>query len=164
MKTTIKPLTQRTAWKALAVHHKKIRHLHLRELFAEDSKRGERLTVEAAGLFLDYSKNRITDETLKLLLQLARESNLAQTDRRHVPRRKNQPHGKPRGPARRVARAEGSIHSRGRQKRRARGPRRARQDGRLSPTASAAARGRATPASPSATSSTSASAVPTSAR
>src|ERR1700690_2243737 len=74
--TSIKPLTQRTSWKALAVHHKKIRHLHLRELFAEDAKRGERLTVEAAGLFLDYSKNRITDQTLKLLIHLARESGL----------------------------------------------------------------------------------------
>ena len=74
--TSLKPLTQRTAWKALAVHHKKIRHLHLRELFAEDARRGERLTVEAAGLFLDYSKNRITDQTLKLLIHLARESNL----------------------------------------------------------------------------------------
>ncbi len=76
MKATIKPLTQRTSWKALAVHHKKIRHLHLRELFAEDARRGERLAVDAAGLFLDYSKNRITDETLKLLIHLARESNL----------------------------------------------------------------------------------------
>ncbi len=74
--TSIKPLTQRTSWKALAVHHKKIRHLHLRELFAEDAKRGERLTVEAAGLFLDYSKNRITDQTLKFLIHLARESGL----------------------------------------------------------------------------------------
>jgi len=74
--TSIKSLTQRTSWKALAVHHKKIRQLHLRELFAEDSKRGERLTVEAAGLFLDYSKNRITDQTVKLLIHLARESGL----------------------------------------------------------------------------------------
>jgi len=76
MKSILKPLTQRTAWKALAVHHKKVRHLHLRELFAEDSKRGERLTAEAVGLFLDYSKNRITEQTLKLLIHLARESNL----------------------------------------------------------------------------------------
>jgi len=74
--TSIKPLTQRTAWKTLAVHHRKIRNLHLRELFAEDARRGERLTAEAAGLFLDYSKNRITDQTLKLLIHLARESNL----------------------------------------------------------------------------------------
>ena len=74
--TSPKSLTQRTAWKALAVHHKKIRHLHLRGLFAEDARRGERMTVEAAGLFLDYSKNRITDQTFKFLIHLARESGL----------------------------------------------------------------------------------------
>ena len=76
MKVTIKPLTQRKAWRALAVHHKKLEKLNLRQLFADDLKRGERLTVEAAGLFLDYSKNRITGETLKLLVALARESGL----------------------------------------------------------------------------------------
>jgi glucose-6-phosphate isomerase len=76
MKATTKPLTQRRAWKALAAHHKKLQKLHLRQLFAEDPKRGERLTAEAAGLFLDYSKNRITAETLKLLFELARESSL----------------------------------------------------------------------------------------
>jgi glucose-6-phosphate isomerase len=76
MKASTKPLTQRKAWKALAAHHKKLQKLHLRQLFAEDPKRGERLTAEAAGLFLDYSKNRITDETLKLLFGLARESSL----------------------------------------------------------------------------------------
>lgn len=76
MKATLKPLTRRAAWKALAEHSKQIKELHLRELFAEDAQRGERLTAEAAGLFLDYSKNRLTDETLSLLLQLAEESNL----------------------------------------------------------------------------------------
>jgi glucose-6-phosphate isomerase len=76
MKAKIKPLTQLPSWKALAAHHKQIKNLHLRKLFAADSKRGERMTVEAAGLFLDYSKNRITDETLKLLLMLAEESGL----------------------------------------------------------------------------------------
>jgi glucose-6-phosphate isomerase len=74
--TRIKPLTQRPAWKALAAHHKKLQKLHLRKLFADDPKRGKRLTVEAAGLYLDYSKNRITDQTLNLLLQLAKESGL----------------------------------------------------------------------------------------
>ncbi|MSU59384.1 MAG: glucose-6-phosphate isomerase [Pedosphaera sp.] len=69
-------LTKRPAWKALGVHHKKIKALHLRKLFAADPKRGERLTAEAAGLFLDYSKNRVTDETLKLLVRLAKESGL----------------------------------------------------------------------------------------
>jgi glucose-6-phosphate isomerase len=77
MKTpTVKPLTLRPAWKALAAHSKQIEKLHLRDLFAKDPKRGERLTTEAVGLFLDYSKNRINDKTLKLLLQLATESGL----------------------------------------------------------------------------------------
>ena len=70
------PLRQRTAWKALEAHHRDVRDLHLRGLFAEDPTRGERLTAEAAGLFLDYSKNRVTDETLALLRQLAEESGL----------------------------------------------------------------------------------------
>jgi len=72
----IQPLTQRKAWKALQTHHTKVKELHLRQLFAEDPKRGERMTAEAAGLFLDYSKNRITDETLKLLIQLAEDCGL----------------------------------------------------------------------------------------
>ncbi len=76
MTKTIKSLTQRPAWKALAAHYKHAKELHLRELFAADPKRGEGLTVEAAGLFLDYSKNRVTNQTIKLLLQLARESGL----------------------------------------------------------------------------------------
>ena len=69
-------LTRRPAWKALAAHYKKIRPLHLRELFAGDPGRGRRLTAEACGLFLDYSKNRVTDQTMKLLLRLAAESRL----------------------------------------------------------------------------------------
>ena len=76
MKSTIKPLTQRPAWKALAAHHKQIQKLPLRKLFADDAKRGQRFTAEADGLFLDFSKNCITDKTLKLLLQLADESGL----------------------------------------------------------------------------------------
>ena len=76
MKATLKPLTERRAWKALESHCQRTRKLHLRTLFAADPKRGTRLTAEAAGLFLDYSKNRVTDETLKLLLQLAKESGL----------------------------------------------------------------------------------------
>ena len=64
------------AWKALAEHSKEIRKLHLRELFANDSTRGEKLVAEGAGLFLDYSKNRVTDTTLKLLQQLAEECDL----------------------------------------------------------------------------------------
>ncbi len=76
MKATIKPLVQRKAWKSLGTHKKQIEKLHLRDLFAKDAKRGERLTVEGAGLFLDYSKNRVNDQTLKLLFQLAKESGL----------------------------------------------------------------------------------------
>jgi len=76
MTARIAPLAERRAWKALAAHHQKVRDVHLRQLFADDAARGERLTAEAAGLFLDYSKNRITDETLGLLLQLAEESGL----------------------------------------------------------------------------------------
>ncbi len=72
----ILPLTQRPAWKALTVHHKKIAGKHLRELFAKDPKRGEKFTASAAGLFLDYSKNRVTAETIKLLVKLAEESGL----------------------------------------------------------------------------------------
>ncbi len=68
------PLRQRLAWKALEQHYREIGGRHLRELFAEDPGRGERLAAEAAGLYLDYSKNRVTDETLALLAQLARES------------------------------------------------------------------------------------------
>ncbi len=70
------PLMERSAWKALQNHHQEIRKLHLRGLFADDPGRGERMTVEAVGLYLDYSKNRITDKTLGLLLNLAEESGL----------------------------------------------------------------------------------------
>jgi len=70
------PLTKRPAWKALVAHSKKIKPLHLRQLFAADPKRGQRLTIDTAGLFLDYSKNRVTDQTIKLLRQLAKESGL----------------------------------------------------------------------------------------
>jgi len=76
MKTRVAPLTKRNAWKALKAHHKKIRNRHLRKLFVDDPKRGQRMTARAAGLFLDYSKNRITDETIVLLLRLAKESGL----------------------------------------------------------------------------------------
>ncbi len=76
MSTSMTPLRERPAWKALDRHYEEIRHVQLRDLFADDPTRGERLAVEAAGLYLDYSKNRITDETLGLLLQLADESGL----------------------------------------------------------------------------------------
>jgi glucose-6-phosphate isomerase len=74
----VRKLTGRAAWKALQSHYKAIRDTHLRTWFGEDPHRGERMTVEGAGLFLDYSKNRITDETINLLVQLAEESGLKQ--------------------------------------------------------------------------------------
>ena len=70
------PATGLPAWDALASHYKKVSQLHLRQVFADDPKRGERMVAEAAGLYLDYSKNRINDETLRLLLQLANEAGL----------------------------------------------------------------------------------------
>lgn len=77
MKTTsILQLTKLAAWQALEAHHVTARDLHLRELFADDPERGERMTVEDVGIYFDYSKHRITDETLRLLLQLAEESGL----------------------------------------------------------------------------------------
>jgi len=76
MKKKAKSLTQFAAWKALAAHSKQIKELHLRDLFAKDGARGEHFTAGGAGLFLDYSKNLITDKTLKLLLQLAKEAGL----------------------------------------------------------------------------------------
>ena len=75
---TVRPLTKRKAWTALKAHYKKIQATHLRKLFAADPKRGERLSLEAVGIYLDYSKNLITEQTIKLLLNLARESNVAE--------------------------------------------------------------------------------------
>src|SRR5918994_3193195 len=72
------PLRERDAWKALEAHHGEIRDRHLRDLFAEDPARGERLTAEGAGVYLDYSKNRITEETIGLLARLAEECGLAE--------------------------------------------------------------------------------------
>src|SRR5947209_2312825 len=73
---SVTPLRQRPAWPALEAHFRQVQGLHLRQLFADDPKRGERLTCEAVGLYLDYSKNRVTDETLRLLVQLAEQSDL----------------------------------------------------------------------------------------
>ena len=75
-KSAAVPLTDRPAWKALLAHHAAVRSVHLRELFASDPSRGTRLTAEASGLFLDYSKHRVTDESLALLTQLAVECGL----------------------------------------------------------------------------------------
>jgi glucose-6-phosphate isomerase len=77
---TIQDATMSPAWSALKAHHQTVAGTHLRQLFAEDAKRGERFALEAAGIYLDYSKNRITDETVRLLLKLAEESHL----RKHI--------------------------------------------------------------------------------
>src|SRR5215467_14661707 len=76
--TEVPPLRERKAWQALERQHTDIGELHLRELFASDPRRGERMTAAAEGIYLDYSKNRITDETLALLIELAEESGVAQ--------------------------------------------------------------------------------------
>ena len=144
--------------------YQKMRDLHLRQLFADDPGRGERLTAEAAGLFLDYSKNRVTDETLKLLLQLAEESDLRaridamfRGEKINVTENRAVLHVALRAP-------EGAVDRGRRRGRGARGPRRARQDGRLLPARSASGAWKGTPASGSGTSSTSASAARTSGR
>jgi glucose-6-phosphate isomerase len=74
----IVPLRNRPAWKALEEHYAKVRNLHLRQIFAEDPQRGERFTLETLGLYFDYSKNRITSETMRLLIELAEQSGLRQ--------------------------------------------------------------------------------------
>src|SRR5260370_33447989 len=73
---TKRPGARHQAWRALSAHYRKVRELHLRQLFEDDLKRGTSMTAEALGLLLDYSKNRITAETLGLLLKLAEESGL----------------------------------------------------------------------------------------
>ena len=77
MSTPTEPLTRRAAWQALEAHYRQMKDVHLRTLFAQDPRRGERLVAEGAGLTLDYSKNRVTDETLRLLVQLAETADVA---------------------------------------------------------------------------------------
>src|SRR5215467_1246456 len=71
------PITKLPVWKALEAHYEKVRNLHLRQLFSADRTRGKRMTAEGVGIFIDYSTNRITDETSKLLLQIDEESGLS---------------------------------------------------------------------------------------
>lgn len=158
-----KPPAKSNAWKALAAHYKTASKLHLRQLFQDDPKRGERMAVEAVGLYLDYSKNRITEETLRLLFDLAEAVDLrGQIDAMFRGTRSTSLKGEryctPHYGARRAPRSWStarmwcrwctpcSIGWLG------------------SPTASAAVCGRGTPGAASGTLSTSASAVPTSAR
>ena len=97
MATAIEPLTnrgltERPAWKSLEAHAQKARALHLRDLFANDRDRGKRFTAEAAGIYLDYSKNRITDETIQAAHSTRGGIRSAAADRGHVPGREDQPH------------------------------------------------------------------------
>src|SRR5215470_576355 len=75
---TVSALRASPAWTSLEKHHQQVKGLHLRQLFADDARRGERLVAEGAGIYFDYSKNRITDETLRLLLELAGQAGLRQ--------------------------------------------------------------------------------------
>ena len=91
--TKFVPLNERKAWKALEAHHKTMETATLKEMFASDPARGERLTAEAGGVFLDYSKNRVTDETLKLLIELAVESGVKERAEAMFTGREDQHHG-----------------------------------------------------------------------
>ena len=144
---TLGPLAQRPAWRALEAHYQKVRGLHLRTLFAEDPTRGERMTAEAAGIFLDYSKNRITDETLKLLCSWPRSPGLRERidamfrgDKINFTEKRAVLHVALRAP-------KGRIDCGGWRECGAGGPRRAGQDGGVLPIACAAANGRDTRAS-----------------
>ena len=105
------PAGKTAAWKALEDHQRKMRDVSLRALFAGDPDRGERLTAEAAGIYLDYSKNRITDETLKLLLQLAAEGRLQDRIAAMFRGREDQHHRKAVRLARGAAHAQADIYS-----------------------------------------------------
>ena len=78
-------LLETQVWQALKAHYEEIKGAHLRQLFADDPTRAESFTAEGAGLFLDYSKNRITAKTIQLLLQLAKERGVEAQTGRHVP-------------------------------------------------------------------------------
>ena len=125
------PLPEPSAWNALAAHHRQIKGVHMRELFAKDPNEASVSLVEAAGIYLDYSKNRITDETLDLLLRLAEEADLARPDRCYVRWREDQHVGKTRRSARRAASAERTIDPGRWRERGAERPCRARPDGRF---------------------------------
>ena len=127
----VAPLRARAAYAALAAHHPSIAARHLRELFAADPTRGERLTAEGAGVLLDWSKHRVTDETVALLLRLAEESGLAARIDAMFRGRADQRHRGPGRPPRRAARAPRDADRGRRRGRGAEGPRGARPDGGL---------------------------------
>ena len=133
--TFSRPSTSKdAAWRALEAHHASMSGQRLRDLFSDDPTRGERMTAEAAGVFLDYSKNRINDETLKLLIELAEQSGLRAKIEAMFRGEKINVDGKSRRPACRPSRPERRDHNRRWRERRDAGPRRARQDGRLRST------------------------------
>ena len=105
------PITETPEWHALERTSRRCATTHLRDLFAADPQRGERLAVEGDGLYLDYSKNRVTDETLRLLARVGAPGRPARPHRRDVPRRQDQRHRGPRGAAHRAARARGRGRS-----------------------------------------------------
>ena len=125
------PLRERPAWAALERHYGEIRDLHLRDLFAEDPTRGERLAAEGAGIYLDYSKNRVTDETLRAAAAARRGVGARRAHGGDVPGRPDQHDREPLGPPRRAADAEEQLARRGRARRRRRRPRGARPHGRV---------------------------------
>ena len=152
MTTATTALRERPAWQALHAHHASLRDVHLRSLFAEDPRRGERFALEAAGLHLDYSKHRITQETLRLLFALAEECGLrARIDAMFRGEKINATEGRAvlhvalRAPREQTAPARWAG-------RRREGPRRARSHERVRASACAAAPGGVTRASASATS------------
>jgi glucose-6-phosphate isomerase len=112
MTPSIAPLTTLPAWQALEAHYPKVRELHLRKLFADDPKRWERMTAEAVGIYFDYSKHRITDETLRLLLQLTEESGLRARIDAMSRGEKINVNGEAGRPARGAARPQRAIHRR----------------------------------------------------
>ena len=142
----VPPVTERAAWKALAAHAETMRERHLRDLFAGDPSRGTRLAVEAAGIYFDYSKHRVVDETMALLVRLAEESGLRSRidamfrgDRINVTEGRAVLHVALRAPA-------GRVDPRGRRERRPGRARGARPDGRVRRSRCVPASGPATPA------------------
>ena len=131
MSPSIPPLTERPAWKALEEHYRKVKDVRLRELFSSDHQRGQRLAAEAVGIYFDYSKNRVTDETLALLVRLAEESGLAARIEAMFRGEKINVTEAPRRAARCLAGPARDGDRGRRRERRARRARRARQDGQL---------------------------------
>ena len=124
-------LTKSPAWQALARHYETARAWHMRTLFAEDRMRFDRFSIDLGDLFVDYSKNRVTAETMRLLLALAEQQKVDRVARSHVRRREDQRHRASRRPPRRASQPSEPSDRGRRQGRDARGERRARTDARV---------------------------------